>query len=549
MKYFTILLLFLISINQLNAQEKLTEIEKLKITAKVWGFLKYYHPIVAKGIFNWDEQLFNILQKVENANSQTELSNIYLDWISSLGNIQECKKCDRNINNKHFNRNFDLSWINNNTVFTPELSEKLKFIEKNRHQGESHYVEYEKKMVGNLKFINEKLYQNFDWQNKNLRLLTLFRYWNIIEYFFPYKYQIDKNWDIILNQMIPKFLNPTSEIEYHLAMLELVVSIDDSHAGFVSNETNKYFGNFWIPANFKLIDGKAVITDFYNDSLAKANDIRIGDIILKIDNQDVESILNQNLKYINGSNLPRKKLNAYNKIFNGSSNLVEIEYIRNNQIHHKSIKRYEFKDFNFKRQNEINKFKILEGNIGYVNLGILEINDVSEMFQSLKNTKGIIFDLRNYPKGTGCAISNYITSKHIDFYKVIIPDLNYPGKFIWRNGTKCGKKGELIYKGKVILLVNEVSQSHAEFTAMTLQIGDNVTTIGSQTSGADGNVNKFELVGGYDTMITGIGIFYPDETETQRNGIKIDIEVKPTIQGIIEGKDELLLKAIEHINQ
>ena len=50
-------------------------------------------------------------------------------------------------------------------------------------------------------------------------------------------------------------------------------------------------------------------------------------------------------------------------------------------------------------------------------------------------------------------------------------------------------------------------------------------------------------------MITGIGIYYPDGRETQRVGIVVDREVKPTIKGVIEGRDELLEKAIEIINQ
>lgn len=48
-------------------------------------------------------------------------------------------------------------------------------------------------------------------------------------------------------------------------------------------------------------------------------------------------------------------------------------------------------------------------------------------------------------------------------------------------------------------------------------------------------------------MISGIGIYYPDGTETQRVGIVTDIEVKPTIDGIKAGRDELLEKAIELI--
>jgi C-terminal processing protease CtpA/Prc len=225
---------------------------------------------------------------------------------------------------------------------------------------------------------------------------------------------------------------------------------------------------------------------------------------------------------------------------------VQIEFIRNNKTYNKSIKRYFANNYNWEEESD--NYKILDGNIGYIYMGAIKIKDVPEIMENLKDTKAIILDIRNYPNGTLYSIANYISSKRNDFYKVTYPDLNYPGKFIWRKGLQCGKNRELKYKGKVVLLVNEKSQSHAEFTTMCLQTGDNVTTIGSQTSGADGNVSMFEMVGGYKTMISGIGIFYPDNTETQRKGVKIDVKVKQTIQGIIDGKDEVLEKAIEYIN-
>ena len=55
------------------------------------------------------------------------------------------------------------------------------------------------------------------------------------------------------------------------------------------------------------------------------------------------------------------------------------------------------------------------------------------------------------------------------------------------------------------------------------------------------------LPGGLITMIPGIGIYYPNGTETQRVGIVPDIELKPTIKGIREGRDELIEKAIKII--
>mgnify|MGYP003448904740 CR=1 FL=1 len=102
MKKITLLFLILIFGNLAYAQEKLTRTEKLTATSKVWGFLKYYHPQVAKGNYNWDEQLFEVLPKIETATTKNDLSKIYLDWISSLGSIEECKKCNNVIGSTSF---------------------------------------------------------------------------------------------------------------------------------------------------------------------------------------------------------------------------------------------------------------------------------------------------------------------------------------------------------------------------------------------------------------------------------------------------------------
>ncbi|MFT7163207.1 MAG: carboxyl-terminal processing protease [Bacteroidia bacterium] len=331
-------------------------------------------------------------------------------------------------------------------------------------------------------------------------------------------------------------------------MLELVVNIDDSHGYFITKETRRYFGDKFIPAIFKLIDNKAVITRFYDDSLARVDDIRIGDVITKVDDKDVATIFKEKEKYILGSNISRKKYNAFNAIFNGSSPTVKIEFLRDNNTQVKTIKRYLFNDLNIKRIKS-DPYKVLDGNIGYVNMAALKINNVSDAMEALIGTKALIFDIRNRPNTTKYLIANYIMSKRNDFFKITYPDLNYPGRFIWKNGRQCGRNGDLEYTGKVILLVNEYAQSHSEFTIMCLQTGDNVTTIGSQTSGADGTMSEFHMVGGFKTWMTGTGIFYPDGTETQRKGVNIDIEIKPTIQGIIEGRDEVLEKAIEFVNE
>jgi len=73
---------------------------------------------------------------------------------------------------------------------------------------------------------------------------------------------------------------------------------------------------------------------------------------------------------------------------------------------------------------------------------------------------------------------------------------------------------------------------------MAFRASPNATVIGSTTAGADGNVSFFYLPGGIYTQITGLGVYYPDGTETQQVGIVPDITVTHTIEGIRNGRDE-----------
>jgi Periplasmic protease len=523
--------------------QQISETEKLASVAKIWGFLKYYHPQVADGKFDWDNQLLEILPKVKSADSKEALSEIYLTWIAGLGEVPPCKKCDKNNDEAYFDKNFDLSWFNNPDIFTSPLSDKLKFIEQNRFQGKQHYVYAPYKEVGNIALKNEPEYKDLDWTDPDMRLLIAFKYWNYVEYFFPYKYQTDQPWDTVLLEIIPKLQTASSEQDFHDALLQMIVKIDDAHGGFTASQNNYYYPNM----KTQFIDEQLVVRGFYNDSLAQQSPIKRGDVILAVDDVTVESMIQNHMDYVWGSNPASKFRNlGYEIIRSTEPSTKKISFQRDGEVRSVDVQNYLVSDI-LPKQPE--KWKVLDGNMGYVNMGKLTHEDVAEMMEELLDTKAIIFDIRNYPKGTLYLIASYLVPEKRDFFKVTQPDLDYPGRFKWREGMQCGnpKNGEY-YTGKVILLVNEITQSHAEFTTMALQTSNNVVTVGSQTAGADGNVSTLELGGGIKTSISGIGIFYPDGTETQRKGVKIDVEVRPTIQGLRDGRDEVLEKALELIN-
>jgi len=539
------LLLFIFLIAGCSAQPKLTETQKLESLARIWGFLKYYHPKVASGKINWDKELIQYLPKIKEAQSKEEFSKVVLKWIAKLGKV---KKVNVEEKENTFDNNFNLNWTNDNSVFTENLITKLDFIEKNRHQGSNHYAT--PNPIGSVDFTHEELYSDLYLKlpDEGYRLLCLFRYWNIIEYFFPYKYQTDQDWDNVLTEMIPKFRDAKALSEYQLAVVELVAKINDSHAQVPPYLAPEVFGYYWIPAKFKLIKDQAVITGFYNDSLANINDIKVGDVIHKVNGEDISQIIRRKSKYISASNQATKLRDFSNAIFNGLTEQVTITYGRNGLVQEKQVKRYILSDLGNTEEIEP-KWKTLNSNIGYVNMSLIEIPDIASMMESLMACKAIIFDVRNYPRGTMNEICKYLYPEPRPFVKFTLPDLSYPGKYYWFNGEALGNKNNQSYKGKVILLVNEHTQSHAEFTVMALQAADNTTVIGSQTAGADGNVMGINLVGSIQTGISGIGIFYLDGRGTQRIGIVPDIEVHQTIDGIRSGIDEILEKALSNLEE
>jgi len=132
--------------------------------------------------------------------------------------------------------------------------------------------------------------------------------------------------------------------------------------------------------------------------------------------------------------------------------------------------------------------------------------------------------------------------------KLTLSNVNNPGEFTFAPAVEIPKTNES-YKGKLVVIVNEQTQSQGEYLAMAFKAGDNTTIVGSTTAGVVGNFfTHIYLPGAIQTPLPKVGIYYPDGTPTQRIGIIPDVWVEPTIEGIKAGRDEVLEAAINYLN-
>lgn len=537
-------LLLLLSGIFVQAQINSAEIKQLEQYIKLWGFLKYYHPTVAKGKQDWDSVFMLHIQQVKNIPNKTEANLFYKKWIDDLGEPTRCKTCNDKIKDA-FYENLDLNWLADTSIFSNELIEKLIYIKNNRNQQENFYVK-QNPGVDNTNYANEKPYKNNPYPGIPMRMLSLARYWNIIEYFFPYKYMTDQKWNTVLPEMIPQFYEAADTTAHHLAMNELVAKIDDSHAFFFT----KYnylglYGSYTVPFETTIIDDKAVIYKILNDSLCKMQDLQIGDVITTINGKTIKDIFAERTKYLPASNAARKKWLLAGLLFNGKTNSITIGFEVDGKEQRRNIIRYDNNATTLNYQIITDTFRLLNDKVGYANMDILLPKQVPKMMQLFENTKAIVLDLRGYTKSAEVALATYVSNGEKEYMSVFIPYMKYPGVFTYVKNPGIGKRNRNHYKGKLIVLVNEITQSQAEFAALIFKTFPNTIVIGSQTSGANGNVSTITFPGGYETLMTGIGIANPDRSPTQRIGIVPDIIVKPTIKAIKERRDELLEKALQ----
>lgn len=526
-------------------------LNNLDLLGKIWGLLKYHHPEVAKGNYNWDYELFRMLPDYLKVKSSRERDRILTSWIGSYGKIPACETCKPAPESAVLKP--DGSWIDTSDL-SNNLKSKLQEVYSNRNQGEHYYIALHQN-VGNPDFTNEDPYANMSYPDEGFRLLSLYRYWNMIHYFFPNKHLTDQKWENVLKEYLPKFIKAKDDLEYELAAVQLIGEVKDTHANLWAggDHLHQWRGNNFAPFKAEFVENRFVVSDYYNPEYSEETKLKIGDIITHINSKTVEAIVDSLKSYYPSSNEAAMLRDISADLLRSTENTLHLDFISDEQAKEQDVSLYDRADLNmyqwYRVKHEERSFKRLEGNIGYVTLANIEEKDIPEIKESFKNTKGIIIDIRNYPSTfVPFALGSYFVSEPTPFVKFTIGNPDNPGEFTFREGAKIQSDNNL-YKGKLVVLVNEDSQSQAEYTAMAFRAVENSTIVGSTTAGADGNVSAISLPGGLRTMISGIGVYYPDGTETQRVGIVPDITVKPTIEGIKKGRDEVLERAIQIINQ
>ena len=203
-------------------------------------------------------------------------------------------------------------------------------------------------------------------------------------------------------------------------------------------------------------------------------------------------------------------------------------------------------------------FYFLTKDIGYADLtSPLSPEQIDSMFNLFRNTKAIVFEDRGYPHfwDNEAWYGRLYKNKNVN---VALFSFNTPEFPNTNQGTQVDIQNAKVwvdqssdtgwvYKGKIVILINESAQSAAEHVPLILKTMSNATFIGSPTAGADAWTTSFIIPGNLTLFFSGGEGMYPDGRRIMQLGLQPDILVRPTIKGIQAGKDEVLERAIKFI--
>ena len=519
------------------------QIDNLTTLGKVWGFLKYYHPAITSGSRHWDYDLFRMLPDVLAAGTRDAANVRLVKWIASLGAVSDCKTCAAlKSETMHFGP--DLNWIDDRSRLGDDLSRTLRSIHGNRPATGSQFYVSLVLGIGNPSFEREPAYATIQLPDAGFQLLALYRFWNIVQYWFPYRDVIDGNWDDVLRGSIAAVATAKTPPEYQRQLMTVIARIHDTHANLWSSlAARPPVGECRIPVDVRFIEGRPVVTD-------GGGSLERGDIITALDGVPVSKLVQEWSPYYAASNEPTRLRDISRFMTRGACGDSTVGVTRGSDAMTLNVARVKPPASGGAAPTHDlpgDTFRKLSDDVAYLKLSSIKGPEVGGYMKSAAGTRGLIIDIRNYPSAfVVFELGQHLVSDQAAFARFTQGDLINPGAFHWGPSVFL-KPSAMRYTGKIVILVDEVSQSQAEYTTMAFRAAQGAKVVGSTTAGADGNVSAIPLPGGLRSMISGIGVFYPDKRPTQRIGIVPDIEVRPTIAGIREGRDEVLEAGIREI--
>ena len=352
-----------------------------------------------------------------------------------------------------------------------------------------------------------------------------------------------------------KIKEATSVGQIFGTIAQVLIELDDSHTFFVPPSRSYETEYGW---TMKIIGERCYVASVDKGSDAEAKGVKPGDEVLEAGGYQVNRSTLWKLEYLYNTLRPQpgmsvilrspngqeRKLDLMAKQFQGRRiiNLTDynewMNYVRKAE-REAQLGRDRFMSFG----DQLLVWKMHEFD--------LEDSEIDDAMSKAKKHKALILDLRGNSGGFLTTITRLVGNLFDRDIKI--------GELKSRKETKpmiAKTRGEKVFKGKLIVLVDSDSASASEVLARTIQLEKRGIVIGDQTSGAVMTSQQFQDEIGLDVVvffgvsITVADLLMPDGVSLEHRGVTPDQVRLPKAEDLAAERDVVLEYAasLEGIN-
>ena len=536
-------------------------LENVKAFARLYGYLRHFHPSDEAAGANWDSLAVEGVSAVENAANAADLARRLENFFRPVAPLMRVFPASSTAPSLPVGSgNRSISWVHRGFggafATNPYKSERVTVEAAGKPP-----APYVANLGGGVRalvplalFVDEKGTLphaalpspkgrpiSYKTEDRAVRLAGVIEAWNILEHFYPYFDVVKTDW--------PKALETTlaeaaagSEQDYLPTLQRLVAALHDGNC-FVEPGPAAALA----PVAWDWIENRLVITHIPD---AQWQAVAAGDTIVSIDGEPVAKALAEAEALVSGATPQGIRFRALGVLASGAPDrplVIEIEPFREPSVRRTvTLKRTAGAPVIEPRPAKISEIK---PGIHYVDLTRITDADWEAALPSLERASGIVFDLRGYPSVSPKWPTN-LSETPMTSAQWHVPLVTRPGRanmqFV-RGGDWNLAPSNPYLKARKAVLTNGTAAGYAESIMGIVEHYRLAEIVGSTTGGTNGNVNSIRIPGGFSLIWTGMKVLKHDGSQHHGVGIKPTIPVARTRAGVAAGRDEILERGVRAV--
>lgn len=383
--------------------------------------------------------------------------------------------------------------------------------------------------------------------DRTTRLADVVLAWNVFQHFYPYFDVVKTDWPAELPKALAAAAGDADQRAFLNTLRRLVAALHDGHGNaFLSALAESHA----LPLLWDWVEGQLVIT-----RVKPGEDVGLapGEVVVSLDGRPAAEVLTAREELVSGATPQWRRWVALNALLSGAEGEEVKLAVKRPDGSPGTVTLRRSMALTGQELTEVKPEKIAEVRPGifYVDLDRINDDDFKGALERLAQAKGLIFDLRGYPRNVSPVVIAHLTDTPVTSARWNVPIITRPDhqdmKFHFSNWTVTPLAPRL--QGKAAFIIDGRAISYAETYMGIIESYKLAAIVGSPTAGTNGNVNPLQLPGGYRISWTGMKVLKHDGSQHHGVGILPTVPAARTLRGVTEGRDELLEKAIEVVSQ